>query len=135
MISKITKKMSGLSIKDWLVLSLWILTLISLLVFVVLAATMEHTALQSETIKEHIVTSDPGKITDSENNTVLIKTLGVTDDGITSWSISDYQINVLKNAHRYAMALATSGLIFATFLFGALITTVIFAYNKKKGGK
>ncbi len=82
MFTKLKNKINNMSINDWIVVSLWLLTFLLLIVFVIIAAVVEKSKVDL-----------------------------------------------------YATLLASFGLIFGILLFGSLIVTVTFAYQKKKGGK
>ena len=118
MFTKMKKTMNNMSRKDWLVASLWLLTFILLIVFVIVSATLEKGTSASAATLEH--SKDSGKLIYKNHAVVITKAAKVADDvGVT-----------------YANAMASVGTIFAISIFSALATTVWFKFlERKQGGK
>ena len=110
--------MNKMSWKDWLVVSLWLLTFTLLIVFVIVTATLEKGHGATAAILEHSKAN--GKLL-YKNHAVIVTTAAkpADDAGIT-----------------YANAMAGVGTAFAVAIFSALATTVWFKFlERKNGGK
>ena len=108
--------MNKMSWKDWLVVSLWLLTFVLLIVFVIVSATLEKGTGASAATLEH--SKDSGKLIYKNHAVVVTKAAKAANDAGVA----------------YANAMAAVGTIFAISIFSALAITVWFKFLERKQG-
>ena len=126
---KILNKFRSLKSADKIILILWITTLILLLLFVMLAATIDKTwGTTTKKIPSHNIMNPkkPHNILDYLGKKVELSKI-INNGKVIGWHFADY-IFLVKGT-KYATTLAVSGLIFISFLFSSLIITVLFSHE------
>ena len=136
MITKIKNKLSKLTAKDWIAISLWLVAFALLLAFVISAAVIDHSSSTPQHVdaQEYAFDKKPDDVYDPTKH-ALLKAVPILKDGKHAWSMPAHDANVATfDKDLYANALAGLGATFAVALIAAMFTTTWFAYKKKQGG-
>ena len=145
MLTKIKNKVNNMSKTDWIQVGLWLFTLVLLLIFVVLAATLNKdagtvdktVAAQTNHIGEyqtHTNLASGGTFTETLHGVSVKHTVvSVIEAAKGKYLVNIDAYTYLAKGATYATVLAAVGGIFVLSLFGSLVTTTVIAH--RRGGK